>query len=140
ARAAAADRTGNAAVPHDLDRLRPAHRDPADRGAVRAGLPGPAPDPQVGAQHAVLAGVRRAPGRSLAPGLARGQGGAPDPGGDGVAGAGVLRQQVRAGTAAAARLTAVAATRARPGNADRREWRPPAPVAHHALPRRIQPP
>src|SRR5690606_24231167 len=135
-----ADRAGNAAVPHDLGRLRAADGNPADRGAVRAGLFRPAPDPQVGAEHPVLAGVRRAAGRPLAPGLARRPGGAPDPGGDGIAGAGVLRQQVRAGAAAAARLTAVVATRARPGRADRREWRPLAAVAPHALPRRIQPP
>src|SRR5690606_36849025 len=103
--AAAADRTRIAAVRDHLGGLRAALGHPAHRGAVRARLLRPAPDPQAGAERAVLAGVRRPAAGPLAQLLARGYGVVSHPFGDGAAGAGVLRQAVRAGTAPAAGLT-----------------------------------
>src|SRR5690606_28536864 len=75
---AAADRTGDSAVPHDRRGLRPAHRDAADRGAVRAGLLRPAAVAQDRAQPDVVAGVRGPAVRPLALRLARREGGALD--------------------------------------------------------------
>src|SRR5690606_17801273 len=123
ARAAGTERAGNPAVPHDRRRLRPAQPDPADRRAVRGGLPLPAPGPQERAEHAVLAGVRRAAAGALALRLARRAGRALDPDRDGAAVAGLLRQQVRAGAAAGQALSrdARAGTVSAPG-----AW--PAPV------------
>ena len=60
--------------------LRAADRDAADRRAVRREPVRPAPGPQDRAQRAVLAGLRRPAGGSLALRLARRQGGALDPG------------------------------------------------------------
>ena len=79
-------------------RLRVAHRDPADRHAVRREPARPAPCPQDRAERVVVAGVRRPAARPLALRLARRHRGALDAGGDGAAGDGVLRQQVRART------------------------------------------
>src|SRR5690606_5220552 len=67
------------------------------RGPVRA-----APGAQDRAQRAVLAGLRRPAAGPLAPRLARAHRGALGVGGDGAAGAGLLRQQGHAGTGAAA--------------------------------------
>src|SRR5690606_34309705 len=97
ARAAAAGGAGNLAVPHHQGRLRAAKRDPADRRAVRPRPAGPAPGPQDRAECALLGGVRGAAGRAVALWLAGADGGALDPGGDGAAGAGVLRVEVCVG-------------------------------------------
>src|SRR5690606_16593705 len=68
-----------------------------DRRAVRPRPAGPAPGPQDRAECALLGGVRCAPGRTVALWLARVDRRALDIGGDGAAGAGVLRIEVRAG-------------------------------------------
>src|SRR5690606_33921513 len=105
ARAAGTERAGNPAVPHHRRRLRPAQPDPADRRAVRGGLPLPAPGPQERAEHAVLAVVRGAAAGPLALRLAPRAGRALDPHGDGAALAGLLRQQVGARAAAGPALS-----------------------------------
>src|SRR5690606_21480683 len=108
---AAAAGTGDAAVPDRGRRVRPALGDPAHRAVVRRGPVRAAPGAQDRAQRAVLAGVRRAAAGPLALRLARARCGALGAGGDGAAGAGVLRQQGGAGTGAAPRVGAALAPR-----------------------------
>src|SRR5690606_14887842 len=109
-RAAAADGTGDAAVPHRGRRLRPALGDPADRPPVRRGPVRAAPCAQDRAQRAVLAGLRGPAARPLATRVARAHRGALGAGGHGAAGAGLLRQQGGAGAGPAPGLAWIGAT------------------------------
>src|SRR5690606_8718779 len=97
ARPAPAGGIGDAAVPHHQGRLRIAVGDPVDRRAVRRRSVCPASGPQDRTQRAVMVDLRGIAGGPLALWLAWHGRGALDAGRDGVAGAVVLRQQVRAG-------------------------------------------
>src|SRR5690606_9916949 len=97
ARTAAGGGAGTLDVPNHQGWVSSAKRDPADRRAVRPRPAGTAPGPEDRAECALLGGVRGAPGRTVAVWLGRADRRALDIGGDGAAGAGVLRIEVRAG-------------------------------------------